>query len=1572
MEHEDGEMRGSPKEWKVLVRMTEQDRVSQASSLATISAFPVRYQGKESKVHNFGKRARALKRDPNCPVVIRGWLYKQDSSGLKLWKRRWFVLSDFCLFYYKDSREEAVLGSIPLPSYRILFCTPRECKNRKYAFKAVHQGMRSYFFCADTQEDMLGWVRALSQSACMDTEGSLNRRCSSFQDFTQLGGSSESLTFFHMSSPKNGPTQPTMYSNGPQSESCNLQNATAGTTHTDYEGKQAFSPLPRTSTPTSYSGPRRRGQSLSLEGNEQDSHPFIFRIQTPPPILKSSGSRPLTPKCQLGTRPHTPVGRVDIRPNDDHLLPPQNMGYSPPSPQRETSLSSTTPTPEKRRLKHPSHFSPQPHVPIIRRGPGKACSHGGQAGSLPPLPPPRIAPAAPPPHHHHHHHHLRSPMSACLLQHAMPSPSDVYQDRDPFRPVELDVDAILTRICGCDKLLQALSKELVQLQADKDNVQCALEMTRLQLDDHLAQGLSVQGKDGLSQKGFLQEELVTVRARLCDISGEMEKVWSQYERMESELSVVRSHLQHICRFGRPQEQSQAQRELWMMEDILCGLGANRNHFRAILALQRQTVLQKSAFHHEGPRPQVGRSPSGIPMVELEPPPRPPLPQEVQESGLRPGWLERQAEVEVFSSDLSSCHRSLDRTGNSLTVLPREKKQADVMPENLEETPRRHGENMQIPQTCDPGGDSNPGPRATLPGFTASSWVTSDTATKRARMSEEEQRERIRRNQERLSNQKKGGLPTGINHIQYQRSSPPREEPLLPIRVTRVYTAVLPSALIARRVSVEDPPSELVNPFPQQIAAGTPFSELDQNQKSLFQETSNRNSPRLKPGRADDQSDERLPSDLSSEIFQDRPDTSHTAKGLSTQKMQKLTKEEDSQLQSHNHSTIPSTQSTEAAEEYLKDVAKLEAENVLWSQTNDCTASEHGISPSDGGAKPEDGDPGLAGVMLGNGRREKPGIRACLLAADPGLDLRLTPEQREAKLKRVERIRERVIKSAARESIMHPLSPPLGGNREHIVNLSLKLANKASKKSKGMAACSEVSDECLVTEDLDCGGGCYSDRNPELRLRGTTKPKPSRIPSITANKGRYSLKGTGSLKDAANTLRKTPNNDHSKSLDVTCHARNVSPNQLNTTNNITALLVCPRNRDQQSVQKEGNLYPSHNNENETNEEAGNSVSRKRQFNSRRTEWFLSDNHNVEYIPLVNQFKEPNSGDNSTDQGNTYSHLRWQPAMITSNNKKSLQFSSKQKVSEADISVVSPYSTGKMEQRSIDPATHHVPPHQSLVHHAQSSTADNLIYEIKNSDESAAMILEGTTSEKKKNDVFEQSNKKPVLSQSLANGEKQDIQSNEKQGYSFTNEGNCNKLLANQTIPTYATIHFIPAPLLDTNQDKENHTFLTLHSESRDSHSDPQNTSVDQMTSSLTKSIKDLHIYEEISFNSTPSESQPNHSHNTILTDNEFTSSSYLQSSCSEILPNNLSAYSTNQRDEKEIEKENTDCDWPDENTSPTEGQTNLEATKSSNSEVSRESPLGKDMISYSSEVNDKKDDQGSEFIRARVTVVRTSL
>uniref|UniRef100_A0A3B5A612 Pleckstrin homology domain-containing family A member 7-like n=1 Tax=Stegastes partitus TaxID=144197 RepID=A0A3B5A612_9TELE len=171
--------------------------VTDSSKAVTTAAVDVTSGSKVSsgKVHSFGKRDQAIKRNLNIPVVVRGWLYKQDSSGMRLWKRKWFVLSDYCLFYYKDSREETVLGSIPLPSYVIAPVEPDDHINRKYAFKASHTGMRSYiynknsvigsqaehcgmrtyFFSADTQEDMNGWIRAMNQAALMQQSHTIKR-----------------------------------------------------------------------------------------------------------------------------------------------------------------------------------------------------------------------------------------------------------------------------------------------------------------------------------------------------------------------------------------------------------------------------------------------------------------------------------------------------------------------------------------------------------------------------------------------------------------------------------------------------------------------------------------------------------------------------------------------------------------------------------------------------------------------------------------------------------------------------------------------------------------------------------------------------------------------------------------------------------------------------------------------------------------------------------------------------------------------------------------------------------------------------------------------------------------------------------------------------------------------------------------------------------------------------------------------------------------------------------------------------------------------------------------------------
>ncbi|OCT87959.1 hypothetical protein XELAEV_18016588mg [Xenopus laevis] len=122
------------------------------------------------KIHNFGKRSNSIKRNPNAPVAMRGWLYKKANSGMKLWKKRWFVLSDLCLFYYRDEKEEGVLGSILLPSFHICMITPEDHINRSFAFKAAHSNMRTYYFCSDSAKEMELWMRAMTDASLVHSK----------------------------------------------------------------------------------------------------------------------------------------------------------------------------------------------------------------------------------------------------------------------------------------------------------------------------------------------------------------------------------------------------------------------------------------------------------------------------------------------------------------------------------------------------------------------------------------------------------------------------------------------------------------------------------------------------------------------------------------------------------------------------------------------------------------------------------------------------------------------------------------------------------------------------------------------------------------------------------------------------------------------------------------------------------------------------------------------------------------------------------------------------------------------------------------------------------------------------------------------------------------------------------------------------------------------------------------------------------------------------------------------------------------------------------------------------------
>ncbi|XP_043108056.1 pleckstrin homology domain-containing family A member 6 isoform X3 [Puntigrus tetrazona] len=172
---------------------------SNANNLSMVSEMPPdsqNYTGgtrTPKRAATFGKRSNSMRRNPNAEVARQGWLHKQASSGMKQWNKRWFVLTDRCLFYYKDEKEEVVLGSLPLLSFKIGGVQASDNISRKFAFKVwcetseeeeeededsedlkgsiafclqvEHTGTRTYYFSADSQKEQEEWVQVMSEAA---------------------------------------------------------------------------------------------------------------------------------------------------------------------------------------------------------------------------------------------------------------------------------------------------------------------------------------------------------------------------------------------------------------------------------------------------------------------------------------------------------------------------------------------------------------------------------------------------------------------------------------------------------------------------------------------------------------------------------------------------------------------------------------------------------------------------------------------------------------------------------------------------------------------------------------------------------------------------------------------------------------------------------------------------------------------------------------------------------------------------------------------------------------------------------------------------------------------------------------------------------------------------------------------------------------------------------------------------------------------------------------------------------------------------------------------------------------
>eukprot|EP01103_Thecamoeba_quadrilineata_P000114 TRINITY_DN10090_c0_g1_i1.p1 TRINITY_DN10090_c0_g1~~TRINITY_DN10090_c0_g1_i1.p1 ORF type:complete len:230 (-),score=59.08 TRINITY_DN10090_c0_g1_i1:244-933(-) len=90
----------------------------------------------------------------------KGYLTKQGKRW-KNWKRRWFILKDKQLYYFKVEGDDRFIGQISLVDAIVL--PAEETTKRRFSFEIYHPGRQSFFACADTKEQLEEWMEAFQR-----------------------------------------------------------------------------------------------------------------------------------------------------------------------------------------------------------------------------------------------------------------------------------------------------------------------------------------------------------------------------------------------------------------------------------------------------------------------------------------------------------------------------------------------------------------------------------------------------------------------------------------------------------------------------------------------------------------------------------------------------------------------------------------------------------------------------------------------------------------------------------------------------------------------------------------------------------------------------------------------------------------------------------------------------------------------------------------------------------------------------------------------------------------------------------------------------------------------------------------------------------------------------------------------------------------------------------------------------------------------------------------------------------------------------------------------------------------
>ncbi|XP_041088909.1 connector enhancer of kinase suppressor of ras 2 isoform X13 [Polyodon spathula] len=165
---------GSPSHYALLpgVQMEVMRQESISTPIPDTSLYHTFQQSslhQKNKKKSKGTAAAMSKRRISCKDLGRGdcegWLWKKKDAKSyfsQKWKKYWFVLKDTSLYWYMNEEDEKAEGFICLPEFKI--DRANECR-KKYAFKACHPKIKSFYFAADGVDDMNRWLSRLNMAA---------------------------------------------------------------------------------------------------------------------------------------------------------------------------------------------------------------------------------------------------------------------------------------------------------------------------------------------------------------------------------------------------------------------------------------------------------------------------------------------------------------------------------------------------------------------------------------------------------------------------------------------------------------------------------------------------------------------------------------------------------------------------------------------------------------------------------------------------------------------------------------------------------------------------------------------------------------------------------------------------------------------------------------------------------------------------------------------------------------------------------------------------------------------------------------------------------------------------------------------------------------------------------------------------------------------------------------------------------------------------------------------------------------------------------------------------------------